>query len=558
MRTMVVKFLRKKSVGHILLNLMLVLILILSNSTAVVASNVGVLSEIRALLQTKYVDPVSAEVLNAPTVDETLKRLGDPHTMYFSPEEYQDFLGSIDMRFSGIGVTIEMVPEGVKVLSVISGSPADEIGLKAGNVMIRADGHSLAGLSSEDAVSLLRGLEGSSVKIRVIQGEETRDLTVIRREITSPTVTGEVLNGHIGYIDLNSFGSDTSKEFETVANSLRGQNVDSWIVDLRDNGGGYLSAAIDLAGYFIGSDGLVRIKDRSGSFSEYKAIKHDFTLNQPIVVLTNENSASASEILAAAVKDHQKATLIGTTTYGKGSVQSMFPLDNGGVLKMTVDHFFSPFGHVIDKVGVTPNIEIQHSDSLKAAELMLSKTSDALELGRTDEYWEAWQELSGTLSPSKLQPGSDYPYYYPSYNQVGELWQIPLDKKFTVHFSGQVDWKSVDNTSVELINSVTGERTLTTFEPLGSSDIKVIPQEALIPATTYWLVIHPSIRGVSGQVLPAGGLAVAHTIEGNIEAVGSSKIQSMTVKGRRVNESNLISPLDPGYGLAINDLKAER
>jgi len=509
------------------------------------ASAEDVLPEIRTLLQTKYVDPVSADVLNASTVDETLKRLGDPHTMYFAPEQYQNFLGSIDMRFYGIGIHIDIVPEGVKVVSVVAGSPAEEVGLKTGDVIISAAGKSLAGLSSDEAVSLLRGLDGSTVQISVTQGTVTRDFSVTRRAVTEPTVTGDVLDGHIGYLDLKSFGSDTPTEFGAAVKRLQGQNVDGWIVDLRDDGGGYLSSAIDIAGYFIGPEVAVLIKDRTSTTYQYKALDHGFTLSQPVIFLTNENSASASEILTAAVKDHQKATLVGTTTYGKGSVQSMFTLSNSGVLKMTVDHFYSPLGHTIDKVGISPDVVIQQADSLKAAELMLSQSAVALEQGRTADYWAAWGEVQNSGSASATQKLESYPLYYPGYRDVSELSDVPLDKKFTVHFAGVVDWQSVNNTSIELINSKTGERTLSTFVPLDLSNVQVVPQTALAPDATYWLVIHPTIQDGSGQAMTEGTLAVAHTIKG-VGVVTPAKIQS------------LASPRDPGYGLAIWDLGAQK
>ncbi|HZK84320.1 MAG TPA: S41 family peptidase [Desulfosporosinus sp.] len=503
---------RKRAVGQVLLNLILVFILILSASTTALASGDNVLPQIRSLLQNQYVDKVSDDVLNAPTIEEMLKRLGDPHTRYFSPEQYQDFLGSIDMRFSGIGIRMEMITEGVKVVSVVAGSPAEEAGLKPEDVIIRAAGKSLAGLSSEKVVGILRGLEGSSVQIRVMQGTETKDISITRRAIAEPTITGEVLEGHIGYLDLNSFGSDTATEFKTAVDCLRDQNVDGWIVDLRDNGGGYLSTALDLAGYFIGPDIAVLVKDRTGDFDQYRALDHGFTLSKPVVMLTNENSASASEILTAAVRDYQKATIVGTTTYGKGSVQNMFPLSNGGVLKMTVDHFYSPLGHEINKVGISPDVVMKQADPLKAAELILSSDSVGLAESRTDDYWEAWGELQKSGSASAALKLERYPLYYPSYREVSELSEIPLDKKFTVHFAGLVDWETVNNTSIELINSETGERTLSTFEPLDLSNVQVIPQVTLSPDTTYWLVMHPTIRAVSGRALQGGTLAVAHTI----------------------------------------------
>ncbi|EHQ91967.1 S41 family peptidase [Desulfosporosinus youngiae] len=536
---MIVRLLTKRAINYVLLSMTFVLLLMLSTAATVKASE-DVLTEIRYLLRTQYVEPVSREVLNAPTVEKMLERLGDPHTRYFTPEEYREFVGSIDMNFTGIGIHMEMLPEGVLVLSAISGSPAEEVGLKLGDIIISADGESLAGLSSDEAVNLLRGLEGSRVLLRVKRGTETRNIQVTRRAIAEPTVTGEVLSGHIGYLDLNSFGDETPEKFETLVNQLNEQNVDSWIVDLRDNGGGYLSSALDLTSYFIGSDIAVRIKDRTGTLHPYQVKDPGWKMDQRIIVLINENSASASEILAAALKDHDKATLVGTTTYGKGTVQSMFPLENGGVLKMTVDHFYSPQGHEIDKVGVSPNVVIQTADSLKAAELMLSDSAEALALARTDAYWEAWQELSG----------ANYLHYYASYRQVAELSDVPLNKKFIVNFSAEINWESVNNSSIELIHSRTGERTSATFKPLSTTAVQVIPDIELASDTTYWLVIHHTILGVAGQTLQEGGITIARTIETDEEAEGIWKIQSLRMNDR-LSEGNRIRPGDPDYGQAI-------
>ncbi|KGK91558.1 peptidase [Desulfosporosinus sp. HMP52] len=548
-------FIRKKAAGQIVLNLMLILLLVLSNSTTVLASSNGVLTEVRALLKNQYVDQVSEDVLSASTVDEMLERLGDPHTRYFTEEEFQEFVGSINLSFSGIGIHIEMIPEGVQVLGVIPGSPAEEVGLKAGDVIVRAAGESLAGLSSEESVSILRGPDGSSVQIRVKSETETRDLKVTRRAISEPTVTGEVLDGHIGYLDLNSFGSDTPEEFEVAAHKLKDQNVDSWIVDLRDNGGGYLSSAMELAGYFIGSDVAVKVKDRDGVLHPIEAEDPGWRIEERIVFLVNENSASASEILAAAVKDHEKATIVGTTSYGKGTVQSMFPIKSGGVLKMTVDHFYSPLGREINKVGVSPNVVIKHSDPLKAAELMLTAgSSEALKMARTDDYWEAWGELSGVAAngSQETQSSMNFIHYFSNYRQVAELTEIPLDKKFTVTFSGDIDWQTVNSSSIELINSSTGERTPTTLVPLGAAGLQVIPQAELIPNTAYWLVIHPEILGIAGQTLQEGGLAIAKTVQGGTDIGGTSRIQSLQTN-KQVTEMTRISPNDLDYGTTIKD-----
>ncbi len=544
---MYARIFRKKAVGHILLNLVLFLILILSNAATVLASDVDVLSEIRSLLQNQYVNPVPTDVLNAPTVDETLKRLGDPHTMYFSPEEYQGFVGSIEMRFYGIGIHIDMEAEGVRVVSVISGSPAEDVGLKAGDLIVRADGQSLAGLSAEEAVNILRGPDGSAVLISVQQGTETKDYIVTRRAISEPTVTGDVLDGHIGYLDLNSFGSETATEFQTAVNRLRSLNVNGWIVDLRDNGGGYLSSALDLAGYFIGPDVVVRVQDRTGTVTQYKAPDHGFILSQPVIFLINEYSASASEILTAAVKDHQKARLVGTTTYGKGTVQSMFTLSNGGVLKMTVARFSSPLGYDTDKVGVNPDVVIKQADSLRAAELMLAGETEALVKARNSDYWEAWGELAN--SETVGNKSESYDLYYPSYRQVSELSVIPLDKKFTVCFNGAVDWQSVNSVSVELIDAKTGKRIPTKFETHGPSEVQVIPNVALNPDATYWLIIHPTIRDVQGFGMSEGAVAIAHTIEGTA-VTGTLKIHSIELQ-EHVSDSKLTNQRDQDYGWAL-------
>lgn len=546
-------FWRKKLLGRFTA-LMLVLTLILSTSTsALAATNDNVLPEVRDLLQKQYADPVSQDVLSAPTIDEMLRRLGDPHTTYFSPQEYQDFVDSVNMSFTGIGIHIEMLPEGVKVVSVVKGSPAEEVGLKAGDVIVSADGQSLAGLSDEEAVKYLRGPEGSSVQISVKRGTETKEFTVARRTVSEPTVEGSVLDGHIGYIQLESFGDSTPMEFASAVVKLDYQNVDSWIVDLRDNGGGYLTSAIDIAGFFIGSNVAVKVKDRTGVLHLYQAPYQPFTLNQPIIFLTNEYSASASEILTSAVKDYKKATIVGTRTYGKGTVQTMFPLSNGGVLKMTVDHFYSAFGHEINKVGVTPDVNIVNSDSLKAAELMLANKQTALDMAKTPDYWEAWRELVNTTSSDvKPEQYALYSLYYPDYQKMAEIANVSLNQLFNVHFNKAVDWQSVNDSTIELINSMTGERILTTFETLGPSDVQVIPEKDLSPDSTYWLVVHPTVKDTSGKAMSGGTVTILHTTQGSA-AEPKAKTQSFG-SFRPLSERPLTNTNDPDYGWAIQDL----
>ncbi len=553
----------------------------LAGSAGVAFAADDVLSEVRSQLQKYYVDPVAADVLNASSLDEMLQRLGDPHTRYLSAEEYQSFLDSMeDKSFYGIGVMIDVVAEGALIIGVIEGSPAEEAGLQSGDIITEADGQALAGLSLERIVSYIRGAEGSSVDLKIKRDNTFLTFSVIRREIIDQTVTGEKQDGQTGYIAINSFGLITPAAFADVVQDLRAQKVKSWIIDLRNNPGGYLSAALDLAGYFIGPNTAVHIKDRNNPAQTYLAAEQDYTLEQPVIFLINENSASASEILAAAVQDYHKALLVGNQTYGKGTVQNIFDLSDGGVLKMTIARFYSPLGNTIEKTGVLPDSAVSDEETLAATRLLLaavgqsdngSNASDKsgyvqfsaqgynyevfLSQARQIEFWPAWGELidgaSGAVSfqtgglsgwssiPAEIR-SKRWPLYYPDYLQVGDLNDLPLDKKFTVRFQGKIDWQTVNADSVELIDSITGERVPLDFRPLNENTVQIMPgldsntgiRIKLKPGTTYWLVLHQSLKDINGSSLREGALAVARTA-GTPLSAESMKIQG-EVQAREV------------------------
>lgn len=571
----------KKSGIKVLLSLLLIGALLFGSASIALATD-NTLSEVRSLLQNSYVDPVSDEVLNAATVDEMLNRLGDPHTMYFSAADYQNFINAVDLNFSGIGVRISIVPAGVLINSVITGSPAEKVGLKSGDIITEAAGQVLAGMSSEQAVVLIQGPVGSKVDLRVKRGTDILQFSVTRAKIEDPTVTGEVMNGHIGYVAISSFGSITPVTFAGVVKQLQGQNVDSWIVDLRNNPGGYLNTAIDLAGYFIGPKTAIQVKDRNDPIQTLEAANHGFVLNQPVVFLVNENSASASEILTAAVKDYQKATIIGTNTYGKGTVQSLFSLSDGGVLKMTIARFYSPNGNAINKVGISPDVPVTSEAAKAVAELLLvghgrvnypdnrdyirlttkeNSFDVPLEQIRTPDQWQTWDEiLNSVTTPSALHIGgkdtwvdvsaaqlkSRWPLYYPDYQELGGLTGVAVDKKFTLNFLGTMNWQTVNSNSLELINSTTGERVPLAYQSLDGSRIQLTPQKNLQAGTTYWLVVHRSIEDVHGYKLQNGALALVQT-------AGSGTAQIQRFKGEiKPQNPRLDSRSD--YGQAIIDL----
>lgn len=395
----------------------LVFNLFIINTKATATDTDTALNIIKQIIREDYIEEVPNEVYNAQSIDDFIKQLGDPYTKYFTAKEYTYFKDQIDMKFVGIGVHIEMVPEGVKVVSLIEGAPAEATGILQGDIIISADGTSLAGLSSEEAVGLIMGEEGTIVKLKVKRGENILDINVIRKEIKTPTVVGNMLNNHIGYIQLESFGNETPKEFNEILQGLKNQRADSYIVDLRNNPGGYMNAALDIAGYFIGNKTAMVVEDKKNNREKLAGFKHDYLIDKPVVFLINEYSASASEILAAAVKDYDKAYFIGTNSYGKGVAQSLYEFTDGSALKTTTLRFLSPFGNVINKVGISPDLKIEDMEPLLAAELLLGNSKNTPIKGRyigvelddknfqinlndikNDEYWDAFEFILGKSS----------------------------------------------------------------------------------------------------------------------------------------------------------------
>ncbi|NLI93403.1 MAG: PDZ domain-containing protein [Peptococcaceae bacterium] len=510
------------------------------------------LSEVRALLKDKYVEPVSNEVLNAPTIKEMLQKLGDRNTQYMTKSEYELFLNTLDRAFSGIGIELEMVAEGVQVTKVMDGYGAAKAGIKPGDIITEAEGDSFAGKTSEYCVSKLRGPEGTKVNVKVKRGAETLSFELERKVITLPLADSKILEGHIGYIALYSFGTDTVSQFNTQAKALMEKGVDSWIIDLRNNGGGYTQAALDLLGYFIGDKHALITRDRSILAIVYSATKQDYTLNGPIVLLTNAYTGSSSEIVTGAIKDHNKATIIGETTYGSGRVKALMPLSNGDYLKMTVNKFYSPNYNAIDEIGISPHLDLSGVDELKTAVMMLknantdvSKNESGDKTGyirlnagpnnfaisvedfRKQENWVLGKKIldSAYVTTTLKLGGANgwetfpeeylserYKIYYPGYIKAGDLQGIPLDKKFTVSFDQDMNWQTVQEDSIELINCKTGERTKCEFGFTDKQTMSVTPQSELKADTDYWLVIHSGIKDAQGRNI-TGGVALARTVK---------------------------------------------
>ena len=290
--------------------------------------------------------------------------LGDPYSSYMTKDEYETWKSMAVGEYSGVGVTFTKDEDGnFLVISVEDGSPADEAGIKADDIILEVDGKEYDDL---DIIgNAIRGEEGSSVEITYISGGTEKSVTMKRETIEQHSVEHEMLDGDIGYISIGSFIETTGEDFAAALDDLEKKGAKGLILDLRDNGGGLVDSCVEVADEFLDEGVVVYVEDRDGNRRDYDA--EDGKTALKTVVLVNENSASASEILAAALQDNG-IEIAGETTYGKGVIQSTAQLDDGSALKLTVMQYFSPDGNAINEKGVTPDHEVEDDEKTEADE----------------------------------------------------------------------------------------------------------------------------------------------------------------------------------------------
>lgn len=541
-----------------ILSIGLIIVFMFTFVTASAYSDDSVINEVRQLLKTYYVDDLPDSVINQPTVDGILKEINksDPHTMYFTASKFDDFTNSINNTFSGIGVQIEIVPQGVQVITVFDNSPAKEVGMKPGDIIMMADNHILSGLVDTVATGYIKGIEGTSVKLKVLRGSALLTLDVTRRQISAPTVDGSILDKHIGYIRLVSFGQDTATKFGKIIDDYESKNVDSYVVDLRYNGGGYLDTALNIAGYFVGNNVALITKSRNEGELKHYGTLHKNIINKPVIFLINEYSASASEVLSGAVKDYGKAYFVGLNSYGKGSVQMPATLSNNDTLKLTIERFYSPKGNTINKVGIKPDYNVANDiDSMRVAELMLD-TPKALKnnsgyvkiklkdrtfivsINRAEQplYWNSYKQFINAAATTtgggvSVMLGTDKGWstvtkdnlkntakmYYPSYKSLAKLKSVKLQTNFTLNFKSKLMKNSINDKNIELIDTLSGDRLPITFTststPTKTNDVIVTPKSELKKGTTYYLVVNPKILKSDNKALGYGMINEIETIK---------------------------------------------
>lgn len=347
------------------------------------------LSELTSYINAYYMDDYNISEVQESLLAGYVSGLGDKYTVYYTPEEYEDLQISTTGTYYGIGAGLQQNADTMQVTvsKVYAGTPSEEAGLKENDVILYVDDIDVTTMELTLLVQKIRGEEGTTVHLQVYRPStgKTLDFDVPRKNVSLPSVEGQMLDNHIGYIAIAEWQKGTADQFKTIVEELAGEGMESMIIDVRSNPGGLLSSVVDVLDYILPKGTVVYTEDKYGNRQNYTSDKE--CLNYPMAVLINGNSASASEIFAGAIRDYNYGTLIGTTTYGKGIVQSIFNLSGGDALKVTTAKYFTPNGSYIHGVGIDPDIELEYEYS--------GPTDEAYQMQYDNQLQKAIELLSG-------------------------------------------------------------------------------------------------------------------------------------------------------------------
>ena len=328
----------------------------------------GKLASIEQIVDKDYLGEIDENKIFDETIKGYVEGLNDEYSQYFTKEELEKYkTDNIEGQFVGIGVYIIQDTEknAIRVLAPIKGSPAEKAGILAGDYIVKVDDQAYTGEQITEATNKMKGKEGTKVKIQIVRDEKTVDFEVERANVRVNPVEADIYEENIGYLKISSFDQGSGSEVTKKIEELKEKNIKSLIIDLRNNGGGIVDEAIEIADLFTNKDSTLLItKDKHGNESISKA-KKDKVIEVPIIVLTNENTASASEILEGALKDNNVAKIVGTTTFGKGVIQELLTMKDGTGLKLTTNEYYTPNRNKINKVGIEPDEKIELPEEYK-------------------------------------------------------------------------------------------------------------------------------------------------------------------------------------------------
>lgn len=433
------------------------------------------LERVRFFIENYYYKQVAPDVLQQQTIQATVEKL-DPYSKYMTYEELKEFLDSISPSVSGVGIYVEKDELGLRVIDVFEESDAKQAGLRVGDIIVEVDGHSMVNRSLEEAVSYLQGEEGTYVQLRVYRPDTNEYVTVVTRRQTfdMPLVFHQKLGGNIGYIALFSFDEQAVSDMQNAIVKLG--NVNGYIIDLRYNGGGYIESALKFLGLFstVPHATLIKARDEQEMLDP---IIQPIQFQKPVSLLVNGFSASASEMVAAALRDYNAATLYGQTTFGKGTMQQIFTIDwdhpdESDVLKLTVAEFFSPKGQTIHQVGVPPHIVTAEGEELIRAH------HDAL---RKQHAYKKLKELEKRSGGTEL----------------------------VVTFSAPIDSQTLKNEMFQLVE-LGGEDVPLMYEVVSDKQVKLRLSKPLKLFHTYVLYIHPQAKSENRKAMKTGYEIIVH------------------------------------------------
>ena len=325
------------------------------------------LNKYRKIIDKYYLGDVDEEKLKEGAIKGYIEGLGDKYSEYISKEDMEDYMADTTGNFVGIGIYMvqDTKLNKIMVLSPIKGGPAEKAGIQPGDYIISVDDVDYAGDQMSVAANKIKGEAGTTVKIKILRDNETKEYELKREKITVNPVEGKVLDNNIGYLEFSSFDDGTAEEFKNKYEELQKQGITSLIIDLRNNGGGIVKEALEIADYILNKDDVILYEVDKNDKETVEKATNDPIINMPIVVLTNGNTASSSEILAGALKDHGKATIIGEKTYGKGVIQQLLTLPDGSGLKITSEEYLTPNKTKINGIGIEPDEQISLPDTVK-------------------------------------------------------------------------------------------------------------------------------------------------------------------------------------------------
>lgn len=324
------------------------------------------LKNIKSILKKYYLNDIDEDKAIDGAIEGYVSSLGDQYTEYIPKDEMEDYTQNLMGNYVGIGIYMSQNTKDntIVVLTPIKYSPAEEAGILPGDIIKKINDVEYTGENMTAAANNIKGAEGTKVKLEIQRGQEIKTFEITRKKITTNPVIAEKLDNNIGYLEVTSFDENTAENFKSKYEELKAQGIDSLIIELRNNGGGLVEEALKIADYIVpkGKELLVTV-DKDGKEKVEKS-KEDVLIDMPIVVLVNKNSASSSEILAGALKDLNEATIVGTTTYGKGVIQQFLTLRDGSGLKVTVEEYYTPNRTKINGVGIEPNEKIELPETI--------------------------------------------------------------------------------------------------------------------------------------------------------------------------------------------------